>query len=318
MAGCGVKHDGLGDKDAAQGRVIKWVIGGASVFGLAGYLAAAAAGATGVGLLLAAAIIIVSAVGGAAVGFWVGFAVNWFDRLFEQSPRTITMAGCVLCAGKNTGFPPFNDNDWTFNLGGSSLTLLDPTIAGLDVAEIRTRSAPDDGPAFTVVDAASGQPALHCEISSHMGDFAAVGGAAGAVAGAIVGAIAGAAICAALGVATFGIGALACLLVIAAAIALGAIGGGFLGDAIGAGIGWIADELSDFDERGEAISRGCLMNFTGRWVSDSSHQWNEIHDIESAQLIECTDCHEDPTTGVRSEPLIAAVGIGRHPTGVDP
>ncbi|MCZ6690762.1 MAG: hypothetical protein O7H41_14310 [Planctomycetota bacterium] len=252
------------------------------------------------------------------MGFWVGFAVDWFDRLFEHSPKTITMTGCILCAGKNTGFPPWHDNDWTFNLGVSPLEQLGPTMAGLDVAEIRTRSAPGGGPAFTVVDSRSGKDALHCEIGSHIGDYAAVGGAIGSVAGAVAGAIVGAAICVALGLATFGIGALVCLVVVALVIAIGAALGGFAGDAIGAGIGWIADELDDFDERGEAITRGCLMILTGRWVTDSAHQWNEIHDIESAQLVECNDCHEDDPTGSSSAPLIAAVGIGRHPTGRDP
>ena len=58
------------------------------------------------------------------------------------------------------------------------------------------------------------------------------------------------------------------------------------------------------------------MTFTGTWVTDSSHQHNEIHDIESAQLIECNDC--DTATKESSQGLIAAVGIGRHPTGLDP
>ena len=96
----------------------------------------------------------------------------------------------------------------------------------------------------------------------------------------------------------------------------GRMPGGAIGNTIGAGIGWIADEVSDFDERGEAISAGCLMTFTGRWITDSSHQHNEIHDIESAQLIECNDCVD--ATGSSSSGLIAAVGIGRHPTGRDP
>ena len=58
------------------------------------------------------------------------------------------------------------------------------------------------------------------------------------------------------------------------------------------------------------------MNFTGRWITDSSHQHNEIHDISSAQLIDCNQC--DVATTESSLGLIAAVGIGRHPTGRDP
>ena len=319
MAGCSVVHEGAGNRDAAEGRVLGWVGGGAILGAVTAYLNAAgiagfaSGGAVG---LLGLAVIVLGAAAGAVMGFWIGFAVNWFDRLFVHTPSTISMSGCVLCAGKNTGFPPWNDNDWTFNLGGPLLTLLFPATAGLDTDEIRNRDAPGGGPAFPVLDPNTGQQALHCEISSHIGDYAAVGGAVGSVAGAVAGAIAGAAICAALAIATFGIGGLICAVIVAAAILIGAIAGGFLGDAIGAGIGWIADQLDDFDERGEAISRGCIMVLTGRWVTDSSHQWNEIHDIESAQLIECNDC--DGPAGLRSDPLVAAVGIGRHPTGRDP
>jgi hypothetical protein len=318
LAGCDTEHDGAGDNDAGQGRVLGWVFGGAGLVGLAAFLEAAGiAGLAGGALAVVFAAIVVAALAGAVLGFFIGFAVNWFDRLHVQNPSTITMAGCVLCAGKNSGIPPFHDNDWTFNLGGPSLALLDPIIAGLDVQEIRTRDAPGGGPAETTIDPGTRLPALHCEIGSRIADYAAVGAAVGSVAGAIAGALIGAAICAAIGLLTFGIGAAVCLLIVAVAILLGAAAGGVAGDAIGGVAGWIADELSDFDERGEAITRGCIMNLTGRWITDSSHQHNEIHDIASAQLIECNDCQDDKT-GSSSSPLIAAVGIGRHPTGRDP
>jgi hypothetical protein len=319
MAGCRTDHEAEGDRDAGRGRVLGWVAGGAALGGIVAYLNAvsiAGFATGGVVGLLGLAVVVLGALAGGVIGLWIGFAVSWFDRLFPQTPSAITMSGCILCAGKNTGFPPWNDNDWTFNLGGPSLALLAPLDAGLDVAEIRNRDAPGGGPAFPVLDPTTRQPALHCEISSHIGDYAAVGAAVGSVLGAIGGAIAGAAVCVALALATFGIGGLICAVIVAAAILVGAIIGGFAGDAIGAAAGWIADELDDFDERGEAISRGCLMILSGRWVTDSGHQWNEIHDIESAQLVECNDCHL--ATGGRSDPLIAAVGIGRHPTGRDP
>lgn len=316
MAGCETSpHNDL--YFAGERRVINWVIGGAVAVGLAAFLSAAGiAGLTGGALAVAFAAIAVAALGGAVLGFFIGFAVLWFDRLHVQNPSTITMSGCILCAGKNTGIPPFNDNDWTFNLG-DPFALLDPIVAGLDVQEIRTRSAPGAGPVQLIFDAGSGKPAFHCEIGSHIGDYAAVGAAVGSVAGAIAGAVAGAAICAALGLLTFGIGAAVCLLIVAAAILLGAAAGGVVGDAIGGVAGWIADELSDFDERGEAVTRGCLMNLTGRWVTDAGHGHNEIHDVASAQLVECNDCDADPT-GAASSGLVAAVGIGRHPTGRDP
>jgi hypothetical protein len=318
MAGCSVKHDGAGDADTAVGRVLKWVFGGAGAFALAAFLEAASiAGLAGGAFAIVALAIVLAAAGGAVVGFFVGFAVNWFDRLHTQSPSTITIAGCVLCAGKNTGIPPFHDNDWTFNIGGAGFALLAPIDAGLDMTEIRTRGAPGDGPAFTVVDEGTGVGALHCEIGSHIGDYSAVGGAVGSVAGAVAGAALGAAICVALGLLTFGIGAALCLLVVAAAILAGAVVGGVAGTAIGGIAGWVADEIDDFDERGEAVTQGCVMALTGRWITDSSHQHNEIHDVASAQLIDCNDCLDDPT-GKSSSGLIAAVGIGRHPTGRDP
>jgi hypothetical protein len=319
MAGCEVSFVGAGDADAGKNRVLGWVLGGAALGGLVAYLNAAsiadfaAGGAVG---LLGLAVIAAGALAGAILGFWIGFAVNWFDRLFTQNPGSISLSGCVLCAGKNSGFPPWHDGDWTFNLGGPSLSVLTPLDAGLTVDEIRGRDAPGNGPAFAVVDAASGQQALHCEISSHIGDYAAVGGAVGAVAGAVAGAIIGAAICAAFALVTFGIGGLLCALIVALAIAAGAAAGGLAGDAIGALVGLVADQLADFDERGEAIHRGCLMVFSGRWVTDSNHQHNEIHDIDSAQLIECNQCETASTES--SLGLIASVGIGRHPTGRDP
>jgi len=312
MPGCEVTFVAPGgDADAAVGRVLGWVIGSGILGAIVFFLNAASIGGPG-GLALAA--IAVGALAFAVAGFWVGWAVNWFDRLFPQKPSTVTISGCVLCAGKNSGFPPFNDNDWTFNLGGSSFTVEMPV--DLSLSDLRERDAPGDGPAFAVNDAGSGQPALHCEIGSHIGDYAAVGGAIGGVAGLLAGIGVGVAICVALGIGTFGIGTLICLLVVAIAMLVGAIVGGLAGDAIVAGIGAIADAVDDFDERGEAISRGCLMRFTGRWITDSSHQHNEIHDIESAQLIECNNCVE--ATGSSSSGLIAAVGIGRHPTGLDP
>jgi hypothetical protein len=42
MAGCSVVHAGAGDKDAAEGRVLGWVAGGAILGGIIAYLNAAA------------------------------------------------------------------------------------------------------------------------------------------------------------------------------------------------------------------------------------------------------------------------------------
>lgn len=56
------------------------------------------------------------------------------------------------------------------------------------------------------------------------------------------------------------------------------------------------------------------MFLTGRWVTDVSHQHNEIHDLEAAVLIDC-DVPGSTSSGLESA---GAVGIGRHPGGRDP
>jgi hypothetical protein len=316
MPGCDTSpHNDL--YNTGEQRVIGWVLGGAGAVGLAAFLEAAgiAGITTAAGLIIALAIAIAAAAG-AVLGFFIGFAVNWFDRLHVQDPSEITVAGCVLCAGKNTGVPPFSDNDWTFNLG-EPLAVINPIIVGLDMNEVRLRSAPGAGATQLIMDAGSMKTAFHCEIGSNIGSAAAVGAAVGSVAGAVAGAVVGAVICAALGLLTFGIGAALCLLVVAISLLVGAAVGGIVGNTIGGLIGWLADALSDFNERGEAVQAGCIMNLTGRWITDASHGHNEIHDVTSAQLIECNACDEEKT-GTGSSGLIAAVGIGRHPTGRDP
>lgn len=251
-----------------------------------------------VGLLGAAA--------GYVIGIGVGHAVEWFSRLVDHNPNTITISGMIICAGKNTGFPPFHDNDWTFNVG--NMTVTNP--ATLTVDEVKTRVV-DNNPAFASIDPTTGKPVLHCEIGSRMGDYGAVGGAVGTVGGAIAGGVIGAAIgCVVLGIFTFGLG---CLIAILVGVLIGAIVGLAAGSAIGAGVGWIADELSDFDKKGKAITQGCMMFLTGSWVNDKGHQHNEIHDIEKAVIIEC---------GISSSrgmlTYTGVVGIGRHPQDRDP
>lgn len=249
---------------------------------------------------------LIAAVGGYIIGVGIGYAVEWFSRLEEHSPRTITISGLILCAGKNTGYPPINDNDWTFNV--SDLAVTDPT--DLSVEEVRTRTV-NSYPAFPSVHAGTTTPVLHCEIGSRIGDAAAVGGAIGTVAGAVAGGLIGAAIgCIVLGVFTFGLG---CLIAILIGIAIGAFAGLLIGNTIGAGVGAVMDALSDFDKEGKAIGQGCMMFLTGRWVNDRGHQHNEIHDIERAVLIECgIGSHEE---GLKQA---AIVGTGRHPQDRDP
>jgi hypothetical protein len=301
--------------ESGERRVINWVLGGAAAVGLASFLDAASI----TGLTGGAIAIVVAAIE----------SPPWRARCSASS------LGSPCCGSRPARAKPEHDHDGRMRALrrqergrstvprqrldlhlGNPFALLNPIVAGLDVQEIRTRSAPGAGPVQLIFYSGSGKPAFHCEIGSHIGDYAAVGAAVGSVVGA-AGAFAGAAICAALGLLTFGIGAALCLLIVAAMILAGAAVGGIAGDAIGGVAGWIADELSDFDERGEAVTRGCPMNLTGRWVTDAGHGHNEIHDVASAQLVECNNCDTD-ATGSASSGLLAAVGIGRHPTGRDP
>lgn len=318
MAGCDTKTAHPGNYDWSADRITAWVL-----LGGAGGALWMIIELIGTALSWAGALAVVFAfLAGAGLGFWVGNGVEWFVRLKEQEPDTITVSGMVLCAGKNSGVPPWHDNDWTFNLAHHAppvaLTLLGPNDAGLNIHEVLTRAAPGSGQSqsYASLDPNLGdRPVFHCEIGSSIGDWSAAGGLVGSAVGtglAIAGAIAA---CAALGIFTFGIGAALCLLIVAIAAAAGAWLGGMAGNLIGGGIGWLIDEFSDFDKNGKAISQGCVMALTGTWVTDKSHQHNEIHDIESAQIVECGEA-----VGAAPNPLgvVGAVGIGRHPIGPDP
>jgi MFS family permease len=316
MAGCDAHNLG-GDNDAARKRVANW----AAAFALIGAIAVFlnVLGALGWVALLAIAF---GAVAGAAVGFFVGSLVDWFTRLKTQSPESITIAGKVKCAGRNPfGLQPWTDGDWTCNMG--ELALAAPTDlvvtapgAVTQVDEVRLRAASSSGlahafPSFNEDEHTNN--ILHCEISSHIGSYSVVGGAVGSVAGAAVGIAVGIAACIAAGIFTFGIGTALCALILAVLAAAGAVGGGLAGEAIGSVVGWIADELSDFDKNGKTIesSQSCLLFLTGTWVTDTSHQHNEIHEIKSVQVVDCGVRIQDP--GVH--PLGAVVAIGRQPAG---
>jgi hypothetical protein len=318
MAGCSAHNDG-GDDSAGIHRVEGWTGVGAAL-GAVGLLALFLS----LGPLGWAALwgVVAGAVAGAALGLFIGSAVDWFTRLKEQNPNQITIAGTVKCARENPfGVQPFSDGDWTSNIG--DLALLDPpdlpiTAPGAvtQVDEVRLRAASGSGlaHAFLSYNEDSFQtPILHCEISAHAGAYAVVGGAIGSVAGTIAGIAAGLAVCAALGIFTFGIGAIACLLVVAIAAAAGAWAGGAAGDLVGATIGTIVDQLSDFDKLSktiEALSR-CIISLTGTWVTDTSHQHNEIHDIQAAQVVYCYVSGDTTSASAAT----AVVGIGRQPHG---
>ncbi|MDQ3666527.1 MAG: hypothetical protein M3410_08095 [Acidobacteriota bacterium] len=315
MANCSLSIEPPGDKAWNKKRIWKWIGLGFALGVVLGYLQIADLGTpAGIAILYVIGFLILT---GAAVGLTVGYignAWNWFrDRLKKQNPETITIAGLVVCKRRNLGGPNFfdpsvfEDGDWNFNVD-AGFSVLMPLIPGLDANEVRTRAAPGSGQpqAFRAFQTEDQRQVLHTEISSRIGDCSVVGGAVGSVAGLVAGAI----LCGVLGLLTLGAGLLLCGLFMLA----GAYLGGQIGGLIGSLVGEIWDEISDFDERGEVVEEGACMSMTGTWVTDKWHQWNEIHDVESAQIMEI--CGTAPAgAGVI---LMAAVGIGRHPTGRDP
>jgi hypothetical protein len=317
---CSAHNDG-GNNSAGFDRVVAWTEGGAAAGAVLGLLYAASIGLSWWGGLI---IIGIVAVGGAGMGLFIGQAAAWFSRLKTQTPDTITILASVKCAGKNPwGLQPWTDGDWTCNMGDLALAApsdLQVTAPGAttQVDEVRLRAAPGSGLAHafpTFNEDEHHTPVLHCEISSHVGSYAVVGGAIGTVAGAVAGALIGAAICVALALVTFGIGGLLCAICVAVGFALGAWGGGALGDLAGAAIGAIADAVSDFDHLGKTIedNRGCFIFISGTWVTDISHEHNEIHDIEAVTIAECGV--GSAASGLQ---IAGAVGIGRHPSDIDP
>ncbi|MBV8299007.1 MAG: hypothetical protein JO083_05645 [Candidatus Eremiobacteraeota bacterium] len=320
-------HNISGDQNAGINRVAGGAIPGA-VLGAAAGLAIAGATANPVVLGLGAGV-----AGGAALGVAWMQVYDWFTRLKEVYPDPITIVGTPHCAGKNHfGIQPFTDGDWTTNIGKPPLKLVFPTDLPLSpgvtdpMDEIRTRAAWDsnlpkaalsfqDSACSPTNPAACVTPILHCEISSHIGSASVVGGAIGTTAGVIGGCIAAAIICAALGAFTFGIGALLCLLIAAIVVAALAVAGYFIGAFVGSVVGAIQDAVSDFDKQGQFLEshQQCVYKVSGRWVTDTSHGHNEIHDITSIVLVDC-----GVGSAAAALTLTAAVGTGRHPSGVDP
>ena len=319
MAGCSAHNDG-GDNAASMKRILASMAAGAGAGAALGALLALLSGASaGIGALIA----LLGAATGAVLGFFIGSAVDWFSRLKEQTPRTITISGKAVCTGRNPfGLQPFSDGDWTCNMGGATLvapTDLPITAPGAmsQMDEVRLRAAPGAGlaqafPSFNEEEHTT--PILHCELSAFAGTLSVVGGAVGSVVGLGVGIGIGLAICAALGIFTFGIGAAVCALIVAIAAAIGAAVGGVVGGVVGAFIGWLIDEISDFDKLGDTIEANsrCTLFVTGRWVTDISHEHNEIHDIEAVSAAcPMIDVPKQPQTAN----VAGIVAIGRQPAG---
>ncbi len=331
MAGCSAHNSG-GDSSASMKRILGYLAGTAVAGMIAAVIFALTAGVAGWALL---AIVALGAVAGAALGFFVGSAVDWFNRLKEQSPSTITISGVARCTGRNPfGWQPFSDGDWTCNMG--DLVLLAPSDlpvtasgAASQTDEVRLRAAPGSGlsHAFKSFNESACDPdhpgecktdVLHCELSALAGTFSVVGGAIGSGVGFVLGIVVGVIICIVAGIFTFGIGAAICAVIVALLAAGGAVAGGIVGSGLGAFIGWLVDEIRDFDKLGEVIeaNRICTLGITGRWVTDISHEHNEIHDIESVQIIGCGEI-DFPMQQPQVTNIVGVVAIGRQPAGQD-
>src|SRR5215208_4780114 len=119
MAGCDTQPEPPGDDQAWLKAVRNCFLAGTLIAGVLAYLNIAGALplvlSGGVSTSAPLAIIVAAAAGGALAAF-IGYAVDWSRRLKVQNPETITASALILCAGKNTGVPPFNDGDWTFNV----------------------------------------------------------------------------------------------------------------------------------------------------------------------------------------------------------
>src|SRR2546423_8452503 len=142
MAGCDAHNSG-GDNEAAIKRIERAVAIAAAIVG-----ALMLVFGTSLGVLAAVA----AAAAAAAIMFFIAQAWDWFSRLKEQSPKTITLAGNVKCAGRNPfGLQPWTDGDWTTNLAPTALLAptdlpVTPGSGATDqVGEIRLRAAPDSG-----------------------------------------------------------------------------------------------------------------------------------------------------------------------------
>ena len=164
--GCDAKPKAPGDDDAWLKYIEKWFLGGLAIGGILSYLNIAGAAPvvlSGGAATLAVLAVIIGALAGGTLAAFIGYAVEWSRRLKVQNPSQITIDAFVLCAGKNSGVPPFNDGDWTFNMA-IPFTITDPLDAGLTMPVVRTRAAPDSGLATAFESVDGGVDVFHVEL----------------------------------------------------------------------------------------------------------------------------------------------------------
>ncbi len=267
----------------------------AGVGTLAGLIAGAALGAIA-GPFLAAAL--AGSLG--VIGALIAFCACRLSaaRLPRITPTDLTVVGIVIDIGRSLPLFPFGDGDYLFNI---------------ECVDRRLLATGADGSGACVRTKAGGPEYLHCEITSNVTAFGCAGAIAGAAVGAAVGTVAGAgaglavaALCLALGIfAPLCILAaiLVALFVSAASTGAGALAGGALGSAAGLAADEIEDQVGDADA--DVVTCGDTVVFSGDFVTDADHNWNEIHDLKSAMVIdrELSGCDE-------AIKLSSAVGAG--------
>lgn len=267
----------------------------AGVGSLAGLIAGAALGAI-TSAVLAAAFAGSLAVIGAIIGFCACRLSP--NRLPRITPGDVSIVGIVNDVGRSLPLFPFGDGDFLFN------------IRCVDRRLLATNS---DGAAACIRTKAGGPEYLHCEITSNVTAFGCAGAIAGASAGAAVGVVAGTAAGAAVAAACLATGIFAPLCILAAIIIALIIGaaatgaGGLAGGAVGSAAGVAADEIENQvgDADADVVTCGDIVVFSGDFVTDADHNWNEIHELKSAMVIdqEITNCDE-------ALELAAAIGAG--------
>lgn len=216
-----------------------------------------------------------------------------------------TTPGIVIDIGRALPIFPFGDGDYLFNIKCVPRSLM-TTQADGSPACVRNK------------DLVEGPEYLHCEITSNVTLYGCAGAIAGAAAAAPAGVAAGTAagVAVAAACAATSIFAPLCLIaaIIVALLVSAAVtgAGAAAGGAIGSAAGLAADEFED--QVGEAgadeLHCGDAVIFTGEWVTDTDHGWNEFHDVTDVMII---DSEFDDCDRMLKLTSAIAAGLKRHP-----
>ncbi|MHA1598740.1 MAG: hypothetical protein ACTSV1_08470 [Alphaproteobacteria bacterium] len=291
----------MGDVNvSAEQCEIPWYEAWSVVTGFAGATTGGLIGGFWPGAAAAAPSLAAFIAAGASAGFIIAYCSSRIAQAFLKShdrTPTVTAVGMVIDVGRSPMIFPF-DGDWLLNLkilGGNAFELMNERHDG---AQACVRFKPD------------GTRYLHCEITSNIGIYGCIGAMAGAVAGGIAGAVGGAAAGAIIAAACLATGIFWLLCVIVAVLAAVIIAAvitavvAWAGGAVGSGAGAIADEIEGQGDKADGVAENTCVTFTGRWVTDMDHGWNEIHDIEAI------DIHDTAGQDGACLKMAAALGAG--------